>query len=147
MTFPKELCFASAEGPPPSLILALLPQSKTLEELSEIYASAADAQEVAAASSDPLLARERLQSVLRDIAGAASFPAIVGEEPPPAPLSSGFFCQLSPSGGEELPCAAAGAGSQPFEVQDPLLQSCDLAQQPLQQGKKTKKTTNPGPVS
>ncbi|XP_054078056.1 phosphoinositide 3-kinase regulatory subunit 5 isoform X4 [Rissa tridactyla] len=57
-------------------------KSKTLEELSEIYASAADAQEVAAASSDPLLARERLQSVLRDIAGAASFPAIVGEAQP-----------------------------------------------------------------
>ncbi|XP_071672589.1 phosphoinositide 3-kinase regulatory subunit 5 isoform X3 [Patagioenas fasciata] len=51
-------------------------KSKTLEELLEIYASAADAQEVAAASSDPALARERLQSVLRDIAGAASFPAI-----------------------------------------------------------------------
>uniref|UniRef100_A0A663EGE8 Phosphoinositide 3-kinase regulatory subunit 5 n=1 Tax=Aquila chrysaetos chrysaetos TaxID=223781 RepID=A0A663EGE8_AQUCH len=51
-------------------------KSKTLEELSEIYASAADAQEIAATSSDPVLAREQLQSVLRDIAGAASFPAI-----------------------------------------------------------------------
>ncbi|XP_009332341.1 PREDICTED: phosphoinositide 3-kinase regulatory subunit 5 [Pygoscelis adeliae] len=57
-------------------------KSKTLEELSEIYASAADAQEIAAASSDPVPARERLQSVLRDIAGAASFPAIVGEAQP-----------------------------------------------------------------
>ncbi|KFP22922.1 Phosphoinositide 3-kinase regulatory subunit 5, partial [Egretta garzetta] len=57
-------------------------KSKTLEELSEIYASAADAQEIAAASSDPVLARERLQSVLRDIAGAASFPAIAGEAQP-----------------------------------------------------------------
>ncbi|KAM6050575.1 phosphoinositide 3-kinase regulatory subunit 5 isoform 3-T5 [Chlamydotis macqueenii] len=57
-------------------------KSKTLEELSEIYASAADAQEIAAASSDAVLARERLQSVLRDIAGAASFPAIAGEAQP-----------------------------------------------------------------
>ncbi|XP_009878309.1 PREDICTED: phosphoinositide 3-kinase regulatory subunit 5 [Charadrius vociferus] len=57
-------------------------KSKTLEELSEIYASAADAQEIAASSSDPVLARERLQSVLRDIAGAASFPAIAGEAQP-----------------------------------------------------------------
>nr|XP_009931809.1 PREDICTED: phosphoinositide 3-kinase regulatory subunit 5 [Opisthocomus hoazin] len=57
-------------------------KSKTLEELSEIYASAADAQEIAAASSDPVPARERLQSVLRDIAGAASFPAIAGEDQP-----------------------------------------------------------------
>ncbi|XP_010287903.1 PREDICTED: phosphoinositide 3-kinase regulatory subunit 5-like, partial [Phaethon lepturus] len=55
---------------------------KTLEELSEIYASAADAQEIAAASSDPVPARERLQSVLRDIAGDASFPAIAGEAQP-----------------------------------------------------------------
>lgn len=69
------------------------PQSKTLEELLEIYASATDAQEIAAASSDPVLARERLQSVLRDIAGAASFPAIAGESPPrplfPAGISAG----------------------------------------------------------
>ncbi|XP_030361766.1 phosphoinositide 3-kinase regulatory subunit 5 isoform X4 [Strigops habroptila] len=57
-------------------------KSKTLEELSEIYATATDAQEAAAASSDPVLARERLQSVLRDIAGAASFPAITGEAQP-----------------------------------------------------------------
>ncbi|XP_061215986.1 phosphoinositide 3-kinase regulatory subunit 5 isoform X1 [Neopsephotus bourkii] len=57
-------------------------KSKTLEELSEIYATATDAQEAAAASSDPVLARERLQSVLRDIAGAASFPAITGEGQP-----------------------------------------------------------------
>ncbi|XP_051653447.1 phosphoinositide 3-kinase regulatory subunit 5 [Manacus candei] len=57
-------------------------KSKTLEELSEIYSSAADAQEIAAASSDPGLARERLQAVLRDIAGAASFPAITGEAQP-----------------------------------------------------------------
>ncbi|XP_075297259.1 phosphoinositide 3-kinase regulatory subunit 5 isoform X2 [Opisthocomus hoazin] len=57
-------------------------KSKTLEELSEIYASAADAQEIAAASSDPVPARERLQSVLQDIAGAASFPAIAGEDQP-----------------------------------------------------------------
>ncbi|XP_027752655.1 phosphoinositide 3-kinase regulatory subunit 5 [Empidonax traillii] len=57
-------------------------KSKTLEELSEIYSSAADAQEIAASSSDPGLARERLQAVLRDIAGAASFPAITGEAQP-----------------------------------------------------------------
>ncbi|NXA67690.1 PIRK5 kinase, partial [Mohoua ochrocephala] len=57
-------------------------KSKPLEELSELYASAADAQEAAAASSDPALARERLQAVLRDIAGAASFPAITGEAQP-----------------------------------------------------------------
>ncbi|XP_009079266.1 PREDICTED: phosphoinositide 3-kinase regulatory subunit 5, partial [Acanthisitta chloris] len=57
-------------------------RSKTLEELSEIYASAADAQEIAAASSDPVLARERLQAMLQDIAGAASFPAITGEAQP-----------------------------------------------------------------
>ncbi|XP_032562822.1 phosphoinositide 3-kinase regulatory subunit 5 [Chiroxiphia lanceolata] len=57
-------------------------KSKTLEELLEIYSSAADAQEIAAASSDPGLARERLQAVLRDIAGAASFPAITGEAQP-----------------------------------------------------------------
>ncbi|XP_064007847.1 phosphoinositide 3-kinase regulatory subunit 5 [Pogoniulus pusillus] len=57
-------------------------KSKTLEELSEIYASAAEAQEVAATTSDPVLARERLQSVLRDIASAASFPAITGEAQP-----------------------------------------------------------------
>ncbi|XP_052664265.1 phosphoinositide 3-kinase regulatory subunit 5 isoform X1 [Harpia harpyja] len=57
-------------------------KSKTLEELSEIYASAADAQEIAATSSDPVLAREQLQSVLRDIAGAASFPAIAGDAQP-----------------------------------------------------------------
>ncbi|XP_050175467.1 phosphoinositide 3-kinase regulatory subunit 5 [Myiozetetes cayanensis] len=57
-------------------------KSKTLEELLEIYSSAADAQEIAATSSDPGLARERLQAVLRDIAGAASFPAITGEAQP-----------------------------------------------------------------
>ncbi|XP_053851011.1 phosphoinositide 3-kinase regulatory subunit 5 [Vidua macroura] len=57
-------------------------KSKPLEELSELYASAADAQEAAAASPDPALARERLQAVLRDIAGAASFPAITGEAQP-----------------------------------------------------------------
>ncbi|XP_064531713.1 phosphoinositide 3-kinase regulatory subunit 5 isoform X2 [Pseudopipra pipra] len=57
-------------------------KSKTLEELLEIYSSAADAQEIAAASSDPGLARERLQAVLTDIAGAASFPAITGEAQP-----------------------------------------------------------------
>ncbi|XP_030361764.1 phosphoinositide 3-kinase regulatory subunit 5 isoform X2 [Strigops habroptila] len=64
------------------LLKLCFPQSKTLEELSEIYATATDAQEAAAASSDPVLARERLQSVLRDIAGAASFPAITGEAQP-----------------------------------------------------------------
>ncbi|XP_074777830.1 phosphoinositide 3-kinase regulatory subunit 5 isoform X2 [Athene noctua] len=57
-------------------------KSKTLEELSEIYASAADAQEIAATSSDPVLARERLQTVLQDIAGAASLPVIAGEAQP-----------------------------------------------------------------
>ncbi|NWV67700.1 PIRK5 kinase, partial [Malurus elegans] len=54
-------------------------KSKPLQELSELYASAADAQEAAAASSDPTLARERLQAVLRDLAGAAAFPAITGD--------------------------------------------------------------------
>lgn len=73
------------------------PQSKTLEELLEIYASATDAQEIAAASSDPVLARERLQSVLQDIAGAASFPAITGEEPPPRPLFPPGFSTSSAS--------------------------------------------------
>nr|XP_054501106.1 phosphoinositide 3-kinase regulatory subunit 5 [Agelaius phoeniceus] len=63
--------------------LGRLLKSKPLEELSELYASAADAQEAAAASPDPALARERLQAVLRDIAGAASFPgAIAGEAQP-----------------------------------------------------------------
>ncbi|NXS24738.1 PIRK5 kinase, partial [Mystacornis crossleyi] len=64
--------------------LHALLKSKPLEELSELYASAADAQEAAATSSDsdPALARERLQAVLRDIAGAASFPAITGEAQP-----------------------------------------------------------------
>ncbi|CAN8194315.1 unnamed protein product [Coccothraustes coccothraustes] len=62
--------------------LGQLLQSKSLEELSELYASAADAQEAAAASPDPALARERLQAVLRDIAGAASFPAMAGEAQP-----------------------------------------------------------------
>ncbi|RLV89558.1 hypothetical protein DV515_00014820 [Chloebia gouldiae] len=57
-------------------------KSKPLEELSELYASAADAQEAAAASPDPALARERLQAALCDIAGAASFPAIAGEAQP-----------------------------------------------------------------
>ncbi|NWV00611.1 PIRK5 kinase, partial [Upupa epops] len=57
-------------------------KSKTLEELSEIYASAADAQEIAASSSDPVLSRERLHTMLRDIAGAAFFPAITGETQP-----------------------------------------------------------------
>ncbi|NXD02078.1 PIRK5 kinase, partial [Certhia familiaris] len=57
-------------------------KAKPLEELSELYTSAADAQEVAAASPDPALARERLQAVLRDIAGAASLPAITGEAQP-----------------------------------------------------------------
>ncbi|XP_039937565.1 phosphoinositide 3-kinase regulatory subunit 5 isoform X2 [Hirundo rustica] len=65
-------------------------KSKPLEELSELYASAADAQEAAVASSDPELARERLQTALRDIAGAASLPAIAGEAQPrklqPIPL-------------------------------------------------------------
>ncbi|XP_030918562.1 phosphoinositide 3-kinase regulatory subunit 5 [Geospiza fortis] len=66
--------------------LGQLLKSKPLEELSELYASAADAQEAAAASPDPApdpaLARERLQAVLRDIAGTASFPAIAGEAQP-----------------------------------------------------------------
>lgn len=69
-----------------------------MEELSEIYASAADAQEIAATSSDPVLAREQLQSVLRDIAGAASFPAIAGEKPPHAPLfPPGFSAGSAPA--------------------------------------------------
>lgn len=57
-------------------------KAKTLEELSEIYTSAAEAQEIAATSSDPVLARERLQSVLRDIAGAAALPTIAGDAQP-----------------------------------------------------------------
>nr|XP_032607523.2 phosphoinositide 3-kinase regulatory subunit 5 isoform X1 [Taeniopygia guttata]XP_032607524.2 phosphoinositide 3-kinase regulatory subunit 5 isoform X1 [Taeniopygia guttata] len=57
-------------------------KAKPLEELSELYASAAEAQEAAAASPDPALARERLQDALRDIAGAAAFPAIAGEAQP-----------------------------------------------------------------
>lgn len=69
-------------GALPDRVPGSAPQSKPLEELSELYASAADAQEAAVASSDPALARERLQAVLRDIAGAASFPAIAGEHPP-----------------------------------------------------------------
>lgn len=74
------------------------PQSKTLEELSEIYASAVDAQEIAATSSDPVLARERLQSMLWDIAGAASFPAIMGERPPPRPrFPPGFSAGSAPA--------------------------------------------------
>lgn len=74
LTIPTDLCS------PPSLPWLCSPQAKTLEELSEIYASAAEAQEVAAASSDPVLARERLQSVLQDIAGAAALPIIAGEK-------------------------------------------------------------------
>ncbi|XP_065591186.1 phosphoinositide 3-kinase regulatory subunit 5 isoform X1 [Cyrtonyx montezumae] len=68
-------------------------KAKTLDELSEIYSSAAEAQEIAAASSDPVLARERLQSVLQDIAGAAALPAIAGHaqsrrlQPIPIPTS------------------------------------------------------------
>ncbi|XP_009672068.2 phosphoinositide 3-kinase regulatory subunit 5 isoform X1 [Struthio camelus] len=57
-------------------------KSKSLEELLEIYASTTEAQEIAAASSDPALAREQLQSALQDIAGAAAFPAIAGEAQP-----------------------------------------------------------------
>ncbi|NXC38816.1 PIRK5 kinase, partial [Penelope pileata] len=57
-------------------------KAKTLEELSEIYTSAAEAQEIAAASSDPVLARERLQCALRDIAGAAALPAMAGDVQP-----------------------------------------------------------------
>lgn len=74
VTIPTDLCS------PPPLPWLCSPQAKTLEELSEIYASAAEAQEVAAASSDPVLARERLQSVLQDIAGAAALPVIGGEK-------------------------------------------------------------------
>lgn len=74
-TIPTDLCF------PPSVPRLCSPQAKTLEELSEIYTSAAEAQEIAATSSDPVLARERLQSVLRDIAGAAALPTIAGEKP------------------------------------------------------------------
>uniref|UniRef100_A0A8C6ZSV0 Phosphoinositide 3-kinase regulatory subunit 5 n=1 Tax=Nothoprocta perdicaria TaxID=30464 RepID=A0A8C6ZSV0_NOTPE len=57
-------------------------KSKSLEELSEIYASAAEAQEAAAASSEPTRAREQLQSALRELTGAAVFPAIAGEAQP-----------------------------------------------------------------
>nr|XP_009672073.1 PREDICTED: phosphoinositide 3-kinase regulatory subunit 5 isoform X2 [Struthio camelus australis] len=57
-------------------------KSKSLEELLEIYASTTEAQEIAAASSDPALAQEQLQSALQDIAGAAAFPAIAGEAQP-----------------------------------------------------------------
>ncbi|XP_064251730.1 phosphoinositide 3-kinase regulatory subunit 5 isoform X2 [Passer domesticus] len=57
-------------------------KGKPPQELSELYGSAADAQEAAAASPDPALARERLQAVLRDIAGAACFPALAGQAQP-----------------------------------------------------------------
>uniref|UniRef100_A0A8C3L8N7 Phosphoinositide 3-kinase regulatory subunit 5 n=1 Tax=Chrysolophus pictus TaxID=9089 RepID=A0A8C3L8N7_CHRPC len=80
VTIPTDLCS------PPSLPWLCSPQAKTLEELSEIYTSAAEAQEVAAASSDPVLARERLQSVLQDIAGAAALPTIAGEKLQPIPI-------------------------------------------------------------
>lgn len=82
-------------------------QAKPLQELSELYASAADAQEAAAASGDPALARERLQAVLSDIAGAASLP-VTGEGPSPVPP----FPRLSAS---SAPAAAAaeGTGSAP----------------------------------
>lgn len=92
----RPVCCLCGGTPSISCLGSAPPQSKTLEELSEIYASAADAQEIAATSSDPVLARERLQSVLRDIAGAASFPAITGEKPLRAPLSSTVFCRLNP---------------------------------------------------
>ncbi|NXD18483.1 PIRK5 kinase, partial [Nothocercus nigrocapillus] len=57
-------------------------KSKSLEELSEIYASATEAQEAAAASSEPTRAREQLQSVLRELAGATAFLAVAGEAQP-----------------------------------------------------------------
>lgn len=95
----------SLEVPPPSQPL-LSPQAKPLEELSEVYASAAEAQEIAAASGDPALARERLQCVLRDLAGAAALPAIAGEEPPRPPCRW-VWCQLSTSRG--LPCTGSCA--------------------------------------
>uniref|UniRef100_A0A8B9SZ91 Phosphoinositide 3-kinase regulatory subunit 5 n=1 Tax=Anas platyrhynchos TaxID=8839 RepID=A0A8B9SZ91_ANAPL len=78
---PQRPVLPSLEVPPPSQPL-LSPQAKPLEELSEVYASAAEAQEIAAASGDPALARERLQCVLRDLAGAAALPAIVGDAQP-----------------------------------------------------------------
>uniref|UniRef100_A0A8B9BK36 Phosphoinositide 3-kinase regulatory subunit 5 n=1 Tax=Anser brachyrhynchus TaxID=132585 RepID=A0A8B9BK36_9AVES len=62
--------------------LRRLLKAKPLEELSEVYASAAEAQEIAAASSDPVLAQEQLQCVLRDLAGAAALPAIAGDAQP-----------------------------------------------------------------
>ncbi|XP_064378547.1 phosphoinositide 3-kinase regulatory subunit 5 isoform X1 [Dromaius novaehollandiae] len=62
--------------------LRRLLKSKSLEELSELYASTAEAQEIAAASSDPALAQQQLQSALQDIAGAAAFPAVAGEAQP-----------------------------------------------------------------
>ncbi|KAM8796956.1 phosphoinositide 3-kinase regulatory subunit 5 [Eudromia elegans] len=57
-------------------------KSKSLEELSEIYASATEAQEDAAAGSEPARAREQLQSALRALVGAAAFPATAGETQP-----------------------------------------------------------------
>lgn len=92
--------------PPPSQPLLFSPQAKPLEELSEIYASAAEAQEIAAASNDPVLAQEQLQCVLRDLAGAAALPAIAGEKPPRPPCRW-VWCRFGTSRG--LPCAGSCA--------------------------------------
>lgn len=91
-------------GGTPDRVPRSAPQAKPLEELSELYASAAEAQEAAAASPDPALARERLQAALRDIAGASSFPATAGEPPAPIPPLPG------PSAGSGRAAAAAERG-------------------------------------
>ncbi|XP_014742341.1 PREDICTED: phosphoinositide 3-kinase regulatory subunit 5 isoform X1 [Sturnus vulgaris] len=93
-------------------------KSKPLEELSELYASAADAQEAAAASSDPALARERLQAVLRDIAGAASFPAVTGEAQP---------CKLQPIALPPARCYTYSWDQDNFDIlNDVLSKECSI---------------------
>ncbi|XP_063265659.1 phosphoinositide 3-kinase regulatory subunit 5 isoform X2 [Prinia subflava] len=95
-------------------------KSKPLEELSELYASAADAQEAAAASSDPALARERLQAVLCDIAGAASFPAITGEAQP---------CKLQPIPLPPARCYTYSWDQDNFDIlNDVLSKECSIAE-------------------
>ncbi|XP_053903456.1 phosphoinositide 3-kinase regulatory subunit 5 [Malaclemys terrapin pileata] len=56
-------------------------KSKTLEELSEIHSHTTEAQELAAVTSDPVAAREQLQSMLQDIGAEAGFPKITGVAP------------------------------------------------------------------
>ncbi|XP_032933003.1 phosphoinositide 3-kinase regulatory subunit 5 isoform X2 [Catharus ustulatus] len=95
-------------------------KSKPLEELSELYTSAADAQEAAAASSDPALARERLQAVLRDIAGAASFPTVTGEAQP---------CKLQPIAIPPARCYTYSWDQDNFDIlNDVLSKECSVVE-------------------